>query len=342
MKSTKKVIQKSVNGRLHEIPASLSPERLPSPSVTGLRSALVLALPRQGGGTVPARPRDVRLKAGWNLPGRILGQSILFLLFFSLLCGMGKSHAEEDAFDPKLKELCNEVVMSIYQEIEKEKARYPELENFDKSRLTENQYGIYQIDYEYTGEARDKAQTPYRFGLTIDRMKDVTFEQSRDSFNFGFPLLDVKFSGYQRKHLLRTQFDVLPLIQKYGDLLAGYQQEYLPLRLELRTIKDTYHVREDVEFEVILKNVSKRHMIVKGLGQSTLFFLFDNQYWGTRPTDNSQGGESVILKSGESIHMRFKGESFQKPHKFEIFSVYLMSIKGVNPTGTLKVSVVDE
>ncbi len=269
-------------------------------------------------------------------------KTILFILFFSLLCGVGKSRAEEDAFDPKLKELCNEVVMSIYQEIEKEKARYPELENFDKSRLTENQYGIYQIDYEYTGEARDKSQTPYRFGVTIDRMKDVTFEQSRDAFNFGFPLLDVKFSGYQRKHLLRTQFDVLPLIQKYGELLAGYQQEYLPLRLELRTIKDSYHVREDVEFEVILKNVSKRHMIVKGLGQSTLFFLFDNQYWGTRPTDNSQGGEKVILKSGESIHMRFKGESFQKPHKFEIFSVYLMSIKGVNPTGTLKISVVDE
>ena len=34
-------------------------ERLPHPSVVGLRSTLVLALPRLGGGTVPARPRDV-------------------------------------------------------------------------------------------------------------------------------------------------------------------------------------------------------------------------------------------------------------------------------------------
>ncbi len=66
--------------KLLSIPAGHSPERLPSPSVSGLRSTLVLALPRLGGGTVPARPRDVRLQSRYQR-GIIFGQILLIVLF---------------------------------------------------------------------------------------------------------------------------------------------------------------------------------------------------------------------------------------------------------------------
>ena len=135
---------------------------------------------------------------------------------------------------------------------------------------------------------------------------------------------------------------MLPLIDEFGAVLARHQQEYMPLKLYLRTLKDTYHVREDIEFEVELKNVAKNNMIVKSLGVNSLFFLFNNQFWGTQPSSGDVGGRDVILKSGESLTMRFKGESFQRPREFEIVCTYAMSIQGVNPSGVLNIRVIEE
>ena len=98
-------------------------------------------------------------------------------------------------------------------------------------------------------------------------------------------------------------------------------------------------MKEDVMFDVFLKNVSNRHMIVKSLGKDSLFFLINNQTWGTSPLSGKAGGSDVILKSGEETHLRLKGESFQKAQMVEITAFYGMVIEGVNPMGKAKVMV---
>ncbi len=248
--------------------------------------------------------------------------------------------AKDLSIDDQTKELCNKVMINIYQDILKVKEKYKELADFNEDVFYENKYGIYTIMYEFKGAQPEKPSTPYAFAITIDGMEDTTFKQSEGSFNYGFPILGLKFSGYQQKHLLRTRFDILPLIQEHGQLLADFQQKYLSLRLFLKAIKDVYQIKEDIEFEVILKNVSKRHMVVKSLGSESLLFLFNNEYWGTSPFANQRGGENVVLKAGDSISMRFKGESFQRSTEIEIYSVYRMSIRGINPTAKLKIQIV--
>ncbi|MDP2652706.1 MAG: hypothetical protein Q8Q08_01620 [Candidatus Omnitrophota bacterium] len=268
------------------------------------------------------------------------------LLFLCFLWALSPSvvRGEDPAsgqVDPKTKEIANEAILSIYQDVLAEKENYKELSAFGPSALYENQQGIYAIVYEYKGTSERPYKTPYAFGLTIDRIDDRTFPSRATSFNFSFPLLDVKMSGYLNKHLLRTQFDLMPLVQKYGMVLGQHQQSYMPLRMELRPLQDVYYTREDIEFEVVLKNVTKRHMWVRHMGPENLYFLIDNMAWGTYPTSAVGQGASVILRSGDSISLRLKGESFQRPKEFEIYSVYSMSIQGVNPSATLKINVVD-
>ena len=247
------------------------------------------------------------------------------------------------AMDAQTKEICNQVILQIYQDILSVKSKHKELINFDERVLYENKYGIYALVYEFGPDAKteDSRQLPYAFGVTVDKMADTTFPPRPDSFNYSFPLLGLKISGYQKKHLLRTQFDAMPAVKKYGDLLADYQQNFLPLRLELRPVQSVYHVRQDIEFQVILTNVSKRHMIVQTLGSNSLYFHLNDKFWGTSPALGATGGNKVILKSGESLQMIFKGESFERPTDLSIEGVYRMSIKGVNPTAALHIKIVE-
>lgn len=245
--------------------------------------------------------------------------------------------------DPETKAVCNKVMVNIYKDILKVKTKYPQLKDFDEKALYENKYGLYAIIYKYEPqEGEDKKKVNYEFGLTIDGINEVPFPDKRNTFNLTFPLLGLKFSGYKSRITSRTQYDIAPTINRNGAILSEYQQKFMPLQLTLRTIKDTYKIREDIEFEVILTNVSKRHMYVKSLGMETLYFLFEDMVWGTNPDSQQRGGKDIILKAGESFSLKFRGESFQKPRDIQIYCAYRMSIKGVNPAGTLNVRIVDD
>lgn len=272
-------------------------------------------------------------------------KKLVLTIFFALGLSWAVYAAEDYSIklDPQTKALCNKVIINIYKDILKVKGKYPQLKNFDDKVFYENEYGIYTILYKDTSAEGEGQKNPaYEFGLTIDGLTDNPFPDKPNTFNFAFPLLGLKFSGYQPKHVLRSQFDVLSVINKNGVLLSDYQQKFMPLQLTLKTLKDTYKIREDIEFEVVLKNVSNRHMVVKSLGIDTLYFVFEDMVWGTSPNTQERGGKNVILKSGESLTLKFKGESFQKPRDIQIYCAYRMSIKGVNPSGTLRVRVVDD
>ena len=269
----------------------------------------------------------------------------LFLLFLILTASHSAFAKEKTALvDEETKKICNKLISNIYYDIIDMKDRYKELANFDERAMYENKLGIYTIMYKHDNKqpsSKSKRKVVANFGVTIDHIESPTFKSQPGSFDFGFSALNLKISGYQRKHILRSQFDIMPLIEKYGKMLMHHQQKYLSLKLSMRTLRDVYRVQEDIEFEVTLANVSKRHMRVKSLGFETLYFLFDNNYWGTKPSSSGTGGKKVILKSGESISMRFKGESFQRPRDFEIHGIYRMIVDGVNPSGVLKVKVVE-
>jgi hypothetical protein len=264
---------------------------------------------------------------------------LLFMLWFLITTSV---YAQAPALDEKTKQICNQAILDIYNDILAVKEKYPSLAHFDENVMYENKNGLYAIVYQYDGEATEKNKTRYAFGVTIDRLDDKTFPPQDGYFDYTFPVLGLKFSGYQRRTPGAAQYNALPLVQKYGGPISDLQQEGLPLRLFLRSSKDTYRVREEIEFEVVLKNVSKRHMVVKNLGQETLYFLFNNQFWGTRPFGAIKGSESVILKAGESLTARFKGEGFQIPREIEIYGVYRMGIQGVNPSAVLRLQIVSD
>ena len=273
-----------------------------------------------------------------------MNKVILFAFFLFMVSVPVQAEEKVAKFSAATKEVANEVMLNIYKDILKAKDKYPELQGFGENSLYENKYGIYAIVYKDNVDPKllKKGTSPFELGLTIDKIDDVTFAKKPNNFNFAFPMLGLKFSGYQTKRMLRTQYDMMPLVNKNGNLLSDYQQKFMPLRLTVRTMKDSYKVREDIEFEVVLKNVSNRHMVVKSLGMDTLFFVFGDMTWGTSPNSDDRGGEDVVLKSGESLSLKFKGESFPKPKDIEIYCAYRMSIKGVNPSDTLRVKVVED
>jgi hypothetical protein len=288
------------------------------------------------------------------------------LVFWFLFIFAAPCFAETLPLDNETRELCNEIIRGIYADILAVKDKYKELANFDETAIYQNQHGIYSIIYQFGSEdpqEKDPRKIPFAFGVTIDTIDEETFKPQDGSFNYGFPLLGLKISGYRKKHLLRTQFDLLPLIQTYGKKLAYYEQKAMPLRMFLYPIKDNFKVREDIEFEVEIKNVTKRHMLVHELNDQTLYFIVNGQEWGVNTEGQytslenglgvqnaSAAGQSakrtsykgkLILKSGESLKLRFRGASFQKPQEIEIHGTYKMAINGVYPIGQLSFQVVE-
>jgi hypothetical protein len=189
---------------------------------------------------------------------------------------------------------------------------------------------------------------PFAFGLTVDLLEGDVFPKEPGSFAVPFPLIGVKFSGYQNPYLRSTQFNLTPLIEKYGLELAIFQQQKMPLRLYLRPIKEVYKVNEPIEFEVILKNVGKTHFYVRDLDERNLYFVYGNKTWGTRPKVPKKAPNGGVRKkriprktieSGEYISTVLRGNPFLKPQDVEIMGVYNMNINGVTPSGLLNIRI---
>lgn len=259
--------------------------------------------------------------------------------FLTAACGVFPAGAQEDrVIPPEAVEISNQVILHIYQDIFDAKAQYPDLADFGEDCLFKNRHGILLIMYE---PKNSKARVPYRLGITVEGLGDDEFAQENGRFHYMFPKAGLKITGFQQKHPLRTQFDVMPLVTQHGMLLEEYQQEFMPLKIFVRPAKERFKIREDIEFDVALKNVSKRHMIVRSLGHDTLYFMINNQVWGTSPLSGQRGGSNEVLRSGEETVLRFKGESFQRPQEVEITCFYRMSLEGVNPIGR-SVFVIEE
>ncbi len=206
-----------------------------------------------------------------------------------------------DPIPPETIEKMNAIFKKLYDEILAEKPKYKELEGFDETALTKNQYGFYAINYATEIPSAGGRTTPYAFGLTIDNLLDKTYTKKMGYFKYPMQISNLRLSGYLVKHPLRRQFNIKPLVDKYYEDMVDDQQVNLPIKLMIVFDKDTYQVGEELNFKVVLANMSKQNVLVKGLSKDTLFFTLNREYWGTK---SSMEQEKRSLTKFELLRQR--------------------------------------
>jgi hypothetical protein len=258
--------------------------------------------------------------------------------------GEESSAAAQGPFDQRVKEIANEVMFAVYNDILSSRERYGDLKNFDQSALSRNQYGIYSIYYQHRAVVGPYKDKPFEFGVTIVGLEDTSFNEfGRGTFNFSFPLLGLKFAGYERVYWRPNQFSIQDVIQKNGDPLLEEQKKRLPLKLSLKTVEDYYRVNEDIEFIVTLENISSKNLWVRELNGDTLYFRYGNAQWGAKETSaqKKKREKRFILEPGEKVYKKFVGSGFPAPREFEVYCSYTLTFQGVKPFSVLKVKVVE-
>jgi len=269
--------------------------------------------------------------------------SMLLFLFFVAIFGpphpsvWGQQHPVTE----ETREFCNKILVNIYYDLVDLKKEYPGLKNFGDECLFENPHGIYALLYEYKGHLQKQDRRPYAFGITIDKTEDATFNDKDGVFQYPFPALDLKINGFQPRYILSSELDVTSVIRKYIPRLQDYQQSFLPLRLIILPTKNLYHVHEEIELEIVLKNVSKNHLYVKTLGPETLYFLFNNEFWGTRPTKYTKGGKRLILHAGEELRVSYRSDGFPSPRDVNIYCTYNVEVDGVHPYTNYQIKIIE-
>ncbi|MCB9771060.1 MAG: hypothetical protein H6754_00690 [Candidatus Omnitrophica bacterium] len=223
-----------------------------------------------------------------KIPRLIISLFLVYSVFGQLsYCAMASATSEEvtRANDPEALLKINTVVQEIYDGIIAAKPKFKELATFGEKNLTKNEGGFLTITYETEVPSSGGTTFPYKFKLDVEPIKAKTYVSHNGYFNYTMPLLDLQFSGYMIKHPLRRQFDIKTLLDQFAEVMADYQQQFMPLRFMILPEKDTYQVREPIRFKVILANVSAHNILVKGLGESSLYFTLNRDVWGTQSGD---------------------------------------------------------
>lgn len=243
-----------------------------------------------------------------------------------------------------LKEVCNSVMIAIYNDILSMKQDYVNLEDFGEHVLTRNQRGIYRIEYQHTILDGMRKGEFLAFGATIVKSEDTNFnEHGQQAFNFDFPLMGIKFSGYQKTSRKFMKFSIQEIVQKNGDPLLLEQQKHLPLRLTLKPNQDSYKIGENMKISVILENVSRKNLWIKDLNGETLYFLYNDVKWGAVEVSASEKKRrrKFILEPGQKIRKKFIGSGSSVVRTIEVYCSYAMAFKGVRPASVLTVEVTE-
>ena len=276
--------------------------------------------------------------------------TVIICVGFSLLTCKVVNAAEDrpssilkERFDEPLKNICNSVMIAIYNDILSIREDYDNLVDFGKHVLSQNQHGIYAIEYQHKILDGARKGEFLVFGVTIIKPEDTNFNEfGQQAFNFGFPLLDVKFAGYQQTNRKWMKFNIQDVVQRNGDPLLEEQKKYLPLKLSLKTDKENYKVGENIQITVTLENVSRKNLRIKDLDEETLYFLYANTKWGAVIVgEKNKKKKKFILKPGQKIHKKFIGSGSSVSHEFEIYCSYAITFKGVKPSSVLKVKVIE-
>lgn len=264
------------------------------------------------------------------------------VLFFGLLILVTPAFAEQPGIDPATITICNEVVKSIYGEIEKLKPRYHDLELFNIIALKKNEWGFDFIKYRYLDVVGSKQVDKLEFGVEfvpLDADQEYSFEGAH--FEYAFPLLKVKLIAYQNNSNKHRQIEILPFVKEFARPLLDHQSKQLPIKLHLYADKKVFKVDEPVSFVAEFENLTGNNIKVKDLSSDSIAFAYDKVTWGAdlnqaHPTEGNE-----VLRPNRSLKRKFKLNGFAEPQDLTIHATYLMNFKGVEPTATLNLKIVE-
>ena len=266
---------------------------------------------------------------------------ILWNILVFILC---TSTAYSASLNPQSVKLGNQVLVDILHDISNQKDSYKELADLSEKNLLVQKNGLYMLQYEYFGVGQSTTMKSY--GLNIQLLPLMINKKTKlddeNYFRYDYPILGLSLVGSQFRALKSKQIDIRSIVENNQLFLAEKQQEKLPFRLSVKTIKDSVKENEDIEIEVTLKNVTGHSLKVKKLSAKTLRFTIDNNVWGTTEISSADTGrgQHTILKAGESLKKTFKGKGLNRFKEFKIYCYYNMGHHGVNPMAILKVRIV--
>jgi hypothetical protein len=251
--------------------------------------------------------------------------------------------AESFIQDQDVHALCEGIMQDVYQEILAQKANHPELSDFQETDAqSKNNSGITSIGYVTQDVKVGADQVPYAFQLTIAPVNEIfTSPSGYKAINLSFPVLDLKIAGYQNAALTKEFYNIQDAIQKYGIKLWDEQQKYLPYKISIEAVKESFRSGEDIEFIVKLTNDSKANYKLKRLDAKTLYFVFDNKPWGAQELadKDSKSLKEILLKPGQTIQKKFRAPGFKRPQTVEINVTYNFPYKGVKPSAKLTLPI---
>ena len=238
--------------------------------------------------------------------------------------------------DDESRTAANKVMQNVFDRIIFEKGKHAELSDFDKKNLSLNSRQIYVIEY---SSQMAKEHRPYGFALTILPLNEPLPQEWKDNgFELVFPVLKLKFAGYQRR-AIDGRFDIRAPMQRYGQILSEYQQQYLPLQMSISSSKDVYQADEEIVFTVTLTNTSSASLLVKPLNSTNLYILYDNTIFPFS-MENPPAKQTSALESGRSLSKTFHGDAFQFPRDIEIYASYNMTFDGIKPFSRIRLKII--
>ncbi|MCA9399121.1 MAG: hypothetical protein KC618_05195, partial [Candidatus Omnitrophica bacterium] len=231
-------------------------------------------------------------------------------------------------FDPVVRDLAEQVIQGVYDDMKNVSQDYPELKGFNAAALSKGIDNVTKIEYEYINDKTlDKV---YRFAVEVVPLDQVnTYGQGPKVFEIAYPVLNIKLIGLlDRKYA--SHFDAEPVIFKNAKKLLQYEQQQIPYALEVKSEKNVYNAGEPIEFTIILKNKTNQNLKLRELNEETLFFKFNGKEWGTRAMDpaNVRHVLPVILGPQESITTTFYHEGVRRPQNVVIEGRYALPYNG--------------
>ena len=267
----------------------------------------------------------------------------IFLFMIALMAFIWGDISLSCAFDDATTKIANKVIFQIFDDLIVAETSFPDLAQLGEKALSKNKYGVYQIDYRFV-DPKKISKLPLEIHIDIVGMDDeyAFLDEGFKDEHLGFPLLGLRISSYLKRPNRMARFALSKIIKKHSQLLYDHQQGYLPLKLTLKPEKEVFKVDADIKFEVVLENVGEQSLQVKELGEQSLFFSIEERVWGTNPNTYVSKGEDVILDPGDSIKRSFVGENFKRPKEVEIICTYNLGYKGVLPSDSIKIKIVEE
>lgn len=255
---------------------------------------------------------------------------------FLILGILSRPVCAASTIDDESRTVANKVMQNVFDRIIFEKSKHAELSDFDKKNLSLNSRQMSVIEYssQMTQEHR-----PYGFALTILPLNEPLPQEWKDNgFELVFPVLKLKFAGYQRR-AVDGRFDIRAPMQRYGQILSEYQQQFLPLQMSISAEKEIYKTDEEIIFTITLTNTSSASLLVKPLNSTNLYILYDNTMFPFS-TEDPLVRQTSALEPGHSLSKTFHGDAFQFPRDIEIYVSYNMTFDGVKPFSRVRLKII--